>query len=340
MKILYGVQGTGNGHLSRTRALLPELQRPGIDIDFVFSGRRREDFFDMASFGYFRLFEGLTLFHERGRVQLLKTVTHNKFARFLRDIYHLDLSQYDLVISDFEPVTTWSAKLRGVPCIALSHQSAFEYAVPKAKGYWASKLAMKLFSPSKTSVGFHYHHFNQPVLPPLISGTHKATTDKNKIVVYMGFEDLNEIIDFVSPFTDYQFQIFAKVDKPSSRGHIKINPLSHQEFHRQLNSCAGVISNAGFELSSEALQLGKKLLVKPLTGQYEQISNVVALQQMGRASAMDRLDKTVLEQWLQLPTESSMNYPEVAPALADWILNPNRCDLKQLVAQIWGDSLG
>ena len=47
----------------------------------------------------------------------------------------------------------------------------------------------------------------------------------------MGFEDLNEIIDFVSPFTDYQFQIFAKVDKPSSRGHIKINPLSHQEFH-------------------------------------------------------------------------------------------------------------
>ena len=56
MKILYGVQGTGNGHYQDSR-LLPEL-RPGIDIDFVFSGRRREDFFDMASFGDFRLFEG------------------------------------------------------------------------------------------------------------------------------------------------------------------------------------------------------------------------------------------------------------------------------------------
>ena len=26
---------------------------------------------------------------------------------------------------------------------------------------------------------------------------------------------------------------------------------------------------------------------------------------------MDRLDKTVLEQWLQLPAESSMNYPPI-----------------------------
>ena len=336
MRILYGVQGTGNGHLSRTRALQPALQRPGISIDFVFSGRRQEDFFDMEPFGDFRIFEGLTLFYEQGQMQLLKTVTHNKFTRFLRDVYHLDLSHYDLVISDFEPVTTWSAKLRGFPCIALSHQSAFEYAVPKASGYWASKLAMKLFSPSKISIGFHYHHFNQPVLPPLISGTQKISIDNNKIVVYMGFEDLDDIVDFVSPFTDYQFQIFAKVDTPISKGHIKINPLSHSEFHKQLNSCVGVISNAGFELSSEALQLGKKLLVKPLNGQYEQICNVVALEQLGCAHSMDKLDQKILEQWLQSPKPIAVNYPQVAPPLADWILDPNRCDLKQLVHQVWG----
>ena len=95
MKILYGVQGTGNGHLSRTRALLPSLQRTGVKIDFVFSGRKREDFFDMESFGDFRLFEGLTLFYERGEMRLLKTVTHNKFGRFVRDVYSLDLSDYD-----------------------------------------------------------------------------------------------------------------------------------------------------------------------------------------------------------------------------------------------------
>ena len=74
MKILYGVQGTGNGHLSRTRALLPALQRPGVEIDFVFSGRKREDFFDMDSFGNFILFEGLTLIFKRGRLQIFQTL--------------------------------------------------------------------------------------------------------------------------------------------------------------------------------------------------------------------------------------------------------------------------
>jgi len=335
MKILYGVQGTGNGHLSRTRALLPSLRRPDIEIDFIFSGRQKEDFFDMQPFGDYRLFDGLTLFYQRGRLQLLKTLTKNSFWHFIEDVRHLDLSDYDLVISDFEPVTAWGAKLQGVPCIALSHQSAFAYQVPKARGHWVSKLAMKLFSPSSISVGFHYHHFDQPVLPPLISEAQQPTSDGKTIVVYMGFEDLDEIIQLVSPFADYQFQIFAKVEKRICKGHIQINPLSHQAFHNQLNRCAGVICNAGFELSSEALQLGKKLLVKPLTGQYEQLCNVVALEQLGSAQAMHRLDQKILEQWLRLPSQTPMNYPQVAQPLADWILNPNRCDIEQLAQQIW-----
>ena len=125
---------------------------------------------------------------------------------------------------------------------------------------------------------------------------------------------------------------FLPRSKPSS-SHIKSTPSRTKT---DSSTVAGVLVMRALN-SPVILQLGKKLPVKPLTGQYEQISKSI-LQQMGRASAMDRLDKTVLEQWLQLPAESSMNYPEVAPALADWILNPNRCDLKQLVAQIWGDS--
>ena len=65
--------------------------------------------------------------------------------------------------------------------------------------------------------------------------------------------------------------------------HIQINPLSHSEFHAHLLDAEGVISNAGFELASECLHLGKKLLVKPLAGQFEQLSNALALQAMSRA---------------------------------------------------------
>jgi len=34
MKILYGVQGTGNGHISRARVMSKALKQQNIDVDF------------------------------------------------------------------------------------------------------------------------------------------------------------------------------------------------------------------------------------------------------------------------------------------------------------------
>lgn len=45
MKILYGVQGTGNGHVTRPRIMAKAFADLGVEVDWVFSGRRREDFF-------------------------------------------------------------------------------------------------------------------------------------------------------------------------------------------------------------------------------------------------------------------------------------------------------
>lgn len=47
MKILFGVQGTGNGHISRARALNKYLKADGISVDYIFSGRERDKYFDM-----------------------------------------------------------------------------------------------------------------------------------------------------------------------------------------------------------------------------------------------------------------------------------------------------
>ena len=339
MKILYGVQGTGNGHLARTRALLPELKKSGVHIDFVFSGRKRHLFFDMQEFGEYRIFSGLTLFYSRGRVQFFKTMVKNNIVRFVLDILRLDVSNYDLVISDFEPITSWSAKLRNIDCIELSHQSAFNYNIPKLKGYFFSKFLMKIFSPNKIKVGFHYHHFNQPIFPPLITRSSEKIQTKKNIVVYMGFEELEEVVKLVEPFKDFEFNIFAKVEESMTIGHIKINPISYQKFHLQLSRCEGVICNAGFELTSEALHMGKKLLVKPLAGQYEQLCNIVALERLGKGMSMKNLDQKILNTWLKTDLQEPMNYPPVAGPLAHWILNTNRCSLEQLSKEIWNESL-
>ena len=39
MKILYGVQGTGNGHIARARAMSHAFKEHDVEVDFLFSGR-------------------------------------------------------------------------------------------------------------------------------------------------------------------------------------------------------------------------------------------------------------------------------------------------------------
>ncbi|CAA0091840.1 Uncharacterised protein [BD1-7 clade bacterium] len=339
MKILYGVQGTGNGHLARARALTPALRSAGVDIDFVFSGRERDQFFNMELFGDdFRCFNGMTFATKNGRLQPAKTVVTSNIARLLSDVARLDLKPYDAVISDFEPVTAWAAKLKGVPSLGISHQSAFDYDVPKVTGHQSSKILMRFFAPTKHKVGLHWHHFDQQVLPPLIEPqTHKPPI-KGKIVVYMGFEAIEEVIKFVTPFDHCEFHIYAKVDEKRDLGHIKINPLSHQEFHDDLLDADGVISNAGFELASECIHLGKKVLIKPLLGQYEQLCNALAIQALGRGTVIEKLDQQVLEKWLESPGHQPANYPDVADAIAKWVINRQWESIDTLVKALWHET--
>lgn len=336
MKILYGIQGTGNGHLARARALVPALREQGIDIDFIFSGRLEKEYFDMEIFGdNCRFFDGLTFVTERGRLKKFKTLIHNNLIRFVKNIAELNTTEYDLIISDFEPVTAWSARIKKVPSIGISHQCAFDFSVPKVPGHYLEQLIMRYFAPTHHRVGLHWHHFNYPIFPPIIKINEARPTIENKILVYMGFEPLDDIISFVSGFSEYDFHIYAKVSEQQSLGHVTVHPLNHDNFHRDLTDAAGVISNAGFELSSECIALGKKLLIKPLNGQYEQICNALALQKLKRATIIDSFDQRILAQWLEGTPHKPVTYPKVSDAIAKWIKSGNWSDTQSLVDQLW-----
>ncbi|NMS31154.1 glycosyltransferase family protein, partial [Vibrio parahaemolyticus] len=51
MKILYGVQGTGNGHIARARAMSHAFKEHDVEVDFLFSWRAPEKYFSMEAFG-------------------------------------------------------------------------------------------------------------------------------------------------------------------------------------------------------------------------------------------------------------------------------------------------
>jgi len=322
MKIFYGVQGTGNGHITRAREMAKALAEAGVEVTYLFSGRDAAKYFDMEIFNGYHVREGLTFHTQNGDVSYLKTACDARPINFIKEVKALDLGGYDLVLSDFEPVTAWAAKLGNKKVLGIGHQYAFNHRVPREGGDVIAASVMKYFAPTRRNIGLHWHHFGQPILPPIIA-PHEPPPQSaaNKIVVYLPFENPNEVVRLLMPFKAFDFMLYTPAAIASPSAHIQVKPLSREGFHNDLHDCAGIISNAGFELVSEALQLGKKILIKPLHSQLEQISNAAALKQLGYGRIMHELDAKAIAHWLENPHRVRVTYPNVANILVRWMLN-------------------
>jgi hypothetical protein len=111
------------------------------------------------------------------------------------------------------------------------------------------------------------------VLPTLISEITTVSEPSGKFILHMGFKAVDDFVRFCRVL------------------NIPINPLLVDPFYQQLTACDGIISNTGFELSSECVVYGKNLLVKPPSDQYEKLCNIVALKLIGRTTIISILDR-------------------------------------------------
>ena len=101
MKILYGVQGTGNGHIARARVMAAALAvRDDVSVDFVFTGRPPEKYFDMEVFGSYRTLTGLSFVTRHGKVDQWRTLRSANIRQLFHDIKTFDTSGYDLLVND------------------------------------------------------------------------------------------------------------------------------------------------------------------------------------------------------------------------------------------------
>lgn len=338
MKILYGVQGTGNGHISRARVMQQALARQGIKVDYLFSGRPADQYFDMTEFGQYRLYQGLTFKTEAGKVDYVKTVQQIAFKQFCVDVQELELAQYDLVLTDFEPITAWAAKANGKPCIGLGNQYAYWFNVPRTAETWLSRQIMRWFAPPRIALGNHWHHFGSPILPPLLETTAAVgPAQPNQVLVYLPFESAPAVFACLMPLQQYQFHFFTNALATGQYGHINVHALSRSHFINLLGQCESVLCNAGFELTSEALQMGKRILLKPLHGQMEQVSNAMALKHLGYGDATTQLSSQIIASWLNTAAIVQVKYPDVASAVVEWLLKERWQEPDELAQQLWSD---
>jgi uncharacterized protein (TIGR00661 family) len=336
MRILYGVQSTGNGHINRSRELLHALRERGLDVDVVFSGRNPTELWDVDDFKPYKAFHGLSFVVKDGKIHHFETAIKQNIFRFIREVFSLDVKPYDIVITDFEPVSAWAAILAGKKRLGIGHQYAFSYNVPVSGRGIIDRIIMSSFAPAQIKIGLHWNKFGFPILPPVIKKMERAKhIIPRKILVYLAFEKLDEIKTMLKPFSDYDFFIYYNVKTPSDERNIHMRPFSRDGFLRDLHDCEGVICNAGFELPSEAIHLWKKILVRPISGQFEQQSNALAMEELGLGMRMAELSGKKVEEWINSPSPKNISFPQVAPVLAEWIENGKWDTLADLSNKLW-----
>ena len=274
MKILYAIQGTGNGHLSRAKEIVPALINRA-QVDILVSGTESQV---KLGFSIKYKFKGISfVFGKNGGINYFQTLRKNNVFRILKEIRKCKVSNYDLVINDFEPISAWSCYFKNTACVSLSHQGILlNNSVPKPthKSH-IGNFILKNYAPSKEQYGFHFKAYDEKIFPAVIRHEIRKQSIKHKkyYTVYLPSYSDEKIIKVLSKIKQVKWKVFSKhCVKPYQRKNVFIKPIRPNEsFERSMAWSKGILCGAGFETPAEALFLKKKLMVIPMKGQYEQL---------------------------------------------------------------------
>lgn len=314
MKILFGIQGTGNGHVSRARDIIPHLQQYA-EVDILVSGTQVD-----VALGYDINYRknGLSfIFGKNGGVDFQKTLNDLRLFTLFNDIRKLDLKPYDFIINDFEPVSAWAGKMKNKKVIALSHQSAFlsnKSPRPANINSMAEKI-FKYYAPCDDRFSFHFQAYDKNIFTPIIRREIREIIPsiQNHYTVYLPAYDDKFLLKYLSALKDIQWEIFSKHEKTGyTINNVTVRPVDNQSFNKSVATCTGLLTGAGFEAPAEAMFLGKKVMALPMKGQYEQYCNAEAMRQMG-VPIVHEIDDTFvakLKEWCYNTEAIKVDFPD------------------------------
>ncbi|MEN6455774.1 MAG: glycosyltransferase family protein [Prolixibacteraceae bacterium] len=314
MKILYAIQGTGNGHLARATEIVPLLKTMAY-TDVLVSGTQADL---QVPFRIDYRFTGISfIIGQSGGVDLKKTVKSLSPRKFVSDVMSLPVQRYDLVISDFEPVSAWACLVKGKICIGLSHQNAVLHpSAPRPESNDPfGKFILKNYAPSTFRYGFNFEPHGDAIFPPVIRPAVRNVhpSDHGHYTVYLPSYSDRQISIVLKKIPDIHWEVFSKhAQKEYLESNIHFSPVSFQSYTESLLNCSGLLCNAGFEGPAEAIFLGKKLCVIPMKGQYEQHCNAAFLKNMG-IQVLDHFSNSamVLHEWITNSDPLKIRFPDL-----------------------------
>lgn len=283
MKIFYAVQATGNGHISRAIQLLPYLEKLGA-VDIFLSGANAT--LETPLPIKYRS-KGLSLFYSTcGGLDYKKMWRHNSVVRALREAKDLPVENYDLVINDFDFITSQACRIKKIPSVQFGHQASFmsvNTPRPDKRSYFG-EMILQRYAPATRYIGLHFEPYDSYIFPPVIKDVFLRANprDEGHITVYLPAYQRNCIESHFKKLSHIHFHWFLKgINEIHREQNITYYPINNALFNESLINCHGIVTGGGFETPAEALYLGKRLLCIPIRAQYEQICNAAALKKIG-----------------------------------------------------------
>ena len=325
MKILYAIQTTGNGHLARAQNIIPRIKEVA-ELEIITSGPKNDFLLEEKPIKHFT---GVTFFYtDNGSVNWLKTIFLNNYFKFFKEVLSCPVKKYDLIINDFEPVSAWSARFNNIKCFELTNQYSMSLSsFPKPKSYNRLILwAIKYIIPSKLGYGYHYKKYTDRIFFPIIRDKIRnlRLTTSDEIIVYLPTYSPSNLIKIINKLTvKKRWTIFSLDSKKKEKIFgVNVEPLSEDIFLKKFASCYGIVCAGGFATTSEAIFLGKPMIVVPVEGQIEQQFNAAALKQEG-VTVIDKFsDKNIniISNWISSPRVLEIKYEDESKKIVKTIL--------------------
>lgn len=311
MKIFYAIQATGNGHISRAIQLYPYLQKFGT-VDFFLSGNNASLNIDLP---VKYKSDGCSLHYSKcGGLNYWGIAKNIKPIQMYKDAKSLPLKDYDVVINDFDSITSLTCKMQKIHSVQFGHQASFisENTPRPEKRSIMGEMILKHYAPSPKHIGLHFDKYDSFIYPPIIKDEIVQAEPKNlkHITVYLPSFQKDCLEKAFNKLQDIEFHWFLNVvEFKHTLGNITYYPVHQKYFNPSLITCHGIITGGGFETPAEALYLGKKILTIPIRNHYEQECNAAALDKMGVPVVYDAGDDfdIIIESWLN----SQIIYPKM-----------------------------
>jgi len=212
----------------------------------------------------------------------------------------------------------------------LSHQASFlssKTPRPSNKDWFAESI-LKNYAPVTQKIGFHFKAYDDFIHTPVIRNEVRQLNpvEKEHFTVYLPAYGDDIMIQELGKVKDVKWEVFSKHTTFSyKRANVYIKPINNESFLKSLESSSGLLTNGGFEGPAEALFLGKKVMSIPMTNQYEQQCNALALQEVGGVM-VNRIDvnfQQSLTNWVFDTSPVKVDFPDQTEAIIQNILFNN-----------------